>query len=155
VREPTITFEIPGPPRRWERPDRGDNGAVFTKPSMAKALRDAKWFIRPAMRGREPIDCPFAIDISLFIPAAKTRMKQLVGRPHDETPDVDNFGKLILDAGNRLAWTDDRRCYQQLVTAWWSHPSEARTVVKVYAWDPVEQLKLLDLPKTKTLRTFA
>ncbi|MEM6668535.1 MAG: RusA family crossover junction endodeoxyribonuclease [Pseudomonadota bacterium] len=153
--DPTITFEVPGRPTPKARPYMTAGGKVFTPEKTAAAERSVKWMLRAAMKGRDPLTCPVAVEIVAHFPAAKAKAKWLVGRPHDQTPDIDNVVKLILDGCNRLAWKDDGQVYQILASGWWSHSDEARTVVKIYAWDPVEQLKLLDLPKTKTLRTFA
>lgn len=60
----------------------------------------------------EPIDEPIAVGFRFYMPCPKKwsqkTIKEMVGLPHTETPDLDNLIKLVMDAGNGILWTDDK-----------------------------------------------
>lgn len=59
-----------------------------------------------------PKDVPVAVRIVVHRPVPASRPKKVV-REHDVyKPDIDNVAKLVLDALNRVAWTDDAQVTQ-------------------------------------------
>lgn len=160
-----VEFAIRGRPVPWSRAEDGARGVKFTNERHARAMRDVKWLVKPEMRGRPPFIGPVQIEIRAFFAAAKSK-QQLVGKPHDATPDIDNVAKLILDACKGIVWKDDRQVFQMLASAWWCGEREQKTLVRIWRWEQSDgaQLSLLDrpsidglptdLPKTRTIRTY-
>lgn len=125
-----VAFYVPGVPVAKQRP-RGTikkrKGARGIKPedyyiqwySQEKKGRlyeqAARWPITVAMRNRPIFTGPVSVRFVFFFPVppswpkAKQRLALAGMLPHSVKPDIDNVEKIILDACNGLAWTDDAR----------------------------------------------
>ena len=75
---------------------------------LAKRSQDFKdslsWIARAAMAGRESFNCPLRLSIHFF-----KNYKKLADMSEQNTGDIDNFVKAVLDACNQIVWTDDRQ----------------------------------------------
>ena len=93
-----------------DRPRKGMYGNVYTPrrtQEVEKGVRDA-WLRQCGMRWREWKDGPVRIRITSTRQLAKSNPKFWEGRADTGTPDWDNIGKLVCDALNGLAYSDDK-----------------------------------------------
>lgn len=80
-------------------------GRTYTpdKTAEAMALIRAAWGDRP----KAPSGVPVSVTIETKRPLPKSRPKSVEYEPDVYKPDADNIAKLVLDALNGVAWTDD------------------------------------------------
>jgi len=120
---------IPGPPIALKRP-RFSHGSVFD--SQAEIKSGLKWIIK-SQWNHEPLDGPIFIDIKFHFPIPKSwskkKREELTGKPHVNTPDLDNCIKLILDVMNEVVFVDDRLVYS--IRAEKIYSEKAKTIVEI------------------------
>ncbi len=129
-----IAFNVPGPPKPWQRAGRGAHGS-FTQPETVayqRAVRDA--YALAVMRlGFIPLTTGrFRVGVEVTYQDAKRR-------------DLDNQIKSICDALNEVAWDDDSQIDDMQITR--HDPSRTHP----QTWIVIERLR--DEPaKTKAPR---
>jgi Holliday junction resolvase RusA-like endonuclease len=123
-----LLFTVPGEPVGKGRPrfrivtPKGEKGRpaydkqfvhVYTDSETVNYEKAIAWRAKHAMRGREPFDCPVHVAVVIRVtPAASwsawkhnAAMQGLI--VPTSKPDADNVVKVVLDALNTVAWTDD------------------------------------------------
>lgn len=106
-------FTVPGQPVGWARAGGGKTMHRFTPAAQRNYSVAVKLFCQAAMAGGAPLDGPIAVDIHAVYPwpASWSQRKRALpaSRWKVSTPDYDNICKLVGDALNTIAWTDDAR----------------------------------------------
>jgi Holliday junction resolvase RusA-like endonuclease len=135
VKEPVLlTVHIPGEPVAKGRPRLTKGGTAYTP----NRTRKGEAWVKACMiqqAGQPMLEGPLDIDVlvTLEIPISWPRKKReaaAVGilRP-TKRPDLDNYCKLICDAGNGLLWRDDSQiCGATLVKYYGPKPGVLLTV---------------------------
>lgn len=97
------TFFIPGRPVPWAR-TRMNRGGHFFTPNRQRIykLSLGSFF---SQKVREPLEGPLAVTLRVQLVRPRTN-KTLLPITRN-TSDVDNWAKMVLDAGNGLLWKDD------------------------------------------------
>ena len=99
-----FSFTIPGPPRPWKRAtNKRDRQGNIIGRATDEGMRVAKAHVRACARTaalmhrvRKPLDVPLEVTVQCYRRRLSTA-----------TPDADNYGKLVLDSGNKILWRDD------------------------------------------------
>jgi crossover junction endodeoxyribonuclease RusA len=99
-----VRLTVPGDPVAKGRPRLGRNGNVYTPAQTRSAEHFIGWRFKQAYPGWEPFDAPVSVDL-VFRCAPVERHPD--GRFKRQPIDCDNAAKLVLDALNGIAWTDD------------------------------------------------
>lgn len=89
-----IRFTVPGTPVSKERPRKGKGGRMYTPAKTVAAEQQIEWLCKSAMKGARPLDGPVEVNLAFVVPDRRVR-------------DLDNMAKTVLDAMNKLAYTDD------------------------------------------------
>ena len=105
-----MNVTIPWTPRAKGRPRMTKSGHTYTPPETRKAEEAIRAAWVAATMASAPHDGPLSVSIRMsnteveiqIEPAEDYESRKLRG-------DVDNYGKLILDALNGVAWVDDRQ----------------------------------------------
>lgn len=120
-----FSFFIPGRPVPWARTRVGHAGSFFTptKQRLYK-LSCASIFSR---RVRDPIEGPVAVVIRVQLMRPKSNKTLLPATRN--TSDVDNWAKMILDAGNGIVWKDDAQVIALEVSKVWVIDEKAEGVL--------------------------
>jgi Holliday junction resolvase RusA-like endonuclease len=132
----SLHFAIEGKPVPWARA-RTRNGQHFIAPKVRAAMKAIQLVAKSAMRGMQPWPGPVSVEITVWIEPPKSWSKRLRGDAVNglvlptSKPDCDNFGKLVLDALNGIAWTDDAQVVDQKVSK--RYAGKAVTYVTVKA----------------------
>ena len=84
-------------------------GRTYTPDETAAAMERIRMaFDRAARNGaRAPKGSPVCVSIDTWRPLPKSRPKRVEFEPDVYKPDADNVAKLVLDALNGTAWSDD------------------------------------------------
>lgn len=90
------------------RPRITRSGHAYTPEKTREAERIVKGIAARSLRGLKPYDEPLSVELRFVMPKPK---KPKFHVPASK-PDLDNLVKLILDALNGIAWTDDARIVQ-------------------------------------------
>ena len=111
-----VNFRVDGEPVGKGRPRFARQGGFVKAYTPAKT---AKWedvvrsHARDAMGMSEPLEGPLALSVRVWkcIPASWSKKKQQDAvtseiRPTGK-PDIDNYVKAVMDAGNGILWVDD------------------------------------------------
>ena len=127
-----VSFTIPGKPFGKQRPRFSRaTGRTFT-PGATVSFERAVGQIA-VQRFPRPIEGPVRLTVAaFFVPAASwSNRKRLahLGRPHCQSPDLDNIVKAISDGLNRIAFADDRQIAEVVTRKEWAERAE--TVVTV------------------------
>lgn len=129
----TVTFTIPGKPFAKQRHRTTQRGHVYT-PKETVSFESTVGQLA-AQHFTQPFDGPVSVFIwATFQPAkswSQKKVREHIGRPHTQRPDLDNCAKAILDGLNRIAWADDGQVAELHVRKVWG--PEPRTVVTVEA----------------------
>lgn len=111
-----LAFTIPGDPRGKGRPRAttiSGHARMFTDSKTASYENLVKLAASRALGGREPLDCPLTVVVTVrMTPAAsssaKKRAAMLSGAiAPTKLPDLDNVVKAVLDGCNKVAFRDD------------------------------------------------
>lgn len=113
-----IQFTIPGTPVSKERPRVGKGGRTYTPKKTRDAEEAIEWLCKAAMRGAAPLDGPVAVELAFTQDDRRGR-------------DIDNMCKTVLDAMNKIAYTDDKQIIR--LTATKRVGKTAETIVTVRA----------------------
>lgn len=93
-----------------ERPRRGMHGIFYTPKKtqeVESAVREA-WLRQCGERWKDWDEGPVRIRISSTRQLSKSNPKYWLGKADTMTPDWDNIGKLVSDALNKIAYSDDK-----------------------------------------------
>lgn len=114
-------------PRGKQRPRFG-RGRTFTPPETVAAEAEIRWLLRklapPRLLGA------VAVTIRAYLKrpksAPKSRVHPVVGQ------DVDNVGKLVLDAANGILWDDDRQVCRLQISKHYGDPERIELEVSSF-----------------------
>jgi Holliday junction resolvase RusA-like endonuclease len=132
-----VKIFIPGEPVAQPRPK------VSTRGGFARAYVDAKHPIHEyklaikltyTAAGGEVLEGPVSIRIVCWFDRPKGHSKKRRQQPEPKTtkPDLDNVGKAILDALNKIAYNDDGQVYRLTVEKWYVGPEDqVGTIIEV------------------------
>lgn len=112
-----IEFVVPGEPKSKGRPRFSKHGHAYTP----KATREAEVAVLEAwkMSGGQKLNGPLVMECTFFLGSKRRK-------------DLDNVGKLVMDALNKKAFDDDDQIVKIKWSKVYSDPGSARSVVKVY-----------------------
>lgn len=106
-----MDFHIPMVPVPKGRPRMTRGGAVYTP----RKTHDAENFIRGWVKRSwhsAPMDGPISVSIRFWLPKPSSNRKTA---PWGHCGDLDNYAKTVLDALNKLVYTDDCQiCHLEL-----------------------------------------
>lgn len=91
---------VPYPKDRPRMSTKGGRPRLYTPSETVKAERSMSATLTDAWAGRAPLDVGVAVELVFVIPPP---------RRNQRPPDIDNLAKLVLDAGNGVLYTDDRK----------------------------------------------
>ncbi len=97
-------------------------GHAYTKTEYRKYLEALKMCLKVFWRGK-PYDQPLSVKIEFYLKMPK--------KPKHAFPtkgDLDNYTKAILDAGNKILWSDDRFIVD--LSAQKQYSNDPRVVIK-------------------------
>ena len=72
-----------------------------------RELMDHVSFVVKSQWDKKPYSVPLRLFISFFMPIAKSKKKELQGKPHAKRSDLSNLLKFYEDALNGVLWEDD------------------------------------------------
>jgi Holliday junction resolvase RusA-like endonuclease len=147
-----IIFTIPGEPVAQGRP-KFTTRSGYPKAYDPQKSKDYKLYLRFAIgqTGVVPkhlLTAPLSVCISIFksVPSSYSKRNKIAAEMGDlrptTKPDVDNYGKAILDALNGLIWADDAQVVELTIVKWYS--STPRVEVKI---SEVAQIVKLEVNK--------
>ena len=117
-----LHFIIPGIPvgqPRHRVSSRGGFARLYLpKDNPVHAYKAA---IKAAIGKQQHLTGPIRIEVNAWMPRPKAttwKTKPMPAYPHTGKPDADNILKAVLDACNRVAWSDDAQVYFAIVTKW-------------------------------------
>lgn len=142
VSTPVSSFSlfIPGKPRGKGRPRHG-NGRTFTDAATQQAEGDifSCWLEHGSPRLAEG-DIELRVTLVVERPKSHYRKNGTLSaegerhpRPSTVKPDVDNALKLVMDALNTRAWTDDVRVVSAMIVRLWCEYDEPAVGTRVSA----------------------
>lgn len=121
---------VKGTPVAKQRPRFG-NGHAYTPKDTIYQEKLIAWTYKahngPMMDGAIEIDCEF-----VYAPLktwSKKKTERMMGQPKLTRPDTDNMVKLVLDALNGIAYTDDNRIWK--ITSRKVFGKEAMTIITI------------------------
>lgn len=124
--EMTRKFVVPGKPLGKQRPRVLKNGITYTPQQTVNYEAFVKKLYWDKYHQEKPFDGPVRLRIMAFLPvpesasqAKKAAMLRNDIRP-TKRPDWDNIGKIITDALNGLAYSDDKQIVSCLVEKYYS-----------------------------------
>jgi len=120
---------VPGKPKGKGRPRFG-NGRAYTDQATRAAEEAWQWAWRAG--GRRMVVGHFGLAVEVVHQSPKRPTA-----PYPKRPDLDNVVKLVADALNGMAWTDDALCQSMratkvygpapmVVLEWWPIPDAGR-----------------------------
>jgi len=138
----TLRFVVPGRPQSWKRTTTDPKTGRRLTP---RGMRQAKALVRQCVgfAMREHM-------LDTFEGPLRVRIDVYRRRKRDATPDADNYAKLVLDAANTVAWTDDAQVVELTVR---KHDSRVtggaeRTVVVVEPAEDEEPQRRVKVRRT-------
>ena len=133
-----LSFSVPGTPRGKGRPRFTIiNGHVSTY--TPRETRDYEEYVRECFLlqcGQKTLTGPVSVCITAcFEPprsvSKKIRQGMLRGEiPHTRKPDLDNIGKAVLDALNKIAYKDDSQITKLKITKQYSETPEIKVEIE-------------------------
>lgn len=113
-----LTVHVPGEPVAKGRPRVTKGGTAYTPQRTRSAEAWVKACIvqqvgQPCLEGPLALDVAVVLDIPVSWPRKKREGAQRGEVRPTSRPDLDNYAKLVCDAGNGLLWRDD----SQIVSA--------------------------------------
>ena len=108
------SFKVYGKVLGKPRPRVNRNGRVWTP----KKFKDYENKIANAYieAGGEKLEVPVSVKVRTFRSLPESRPKKVESEPDNFKPDVDNIGKIFLDALNGVAYGDDKQVTLLCVT---------------------------------------
>ena len=121
-------FFIPGKPVPWARARVSRQGGFFTAPKQRTyKLQVAQHFSR-----KLPSPLPGPLVVVIRIQLLRPRTNRTLLPATRNTSDVDNWAKMILDAGNGVAWEDDSQVVAlEISKLWVADPRDEGVSVQV------------------------
>lgn len=108
----------------------GQHRPRFTRTGRTYTLKEDRGAMRAIARefecaypGIRPTDRPCSVLVETWRKLPKSRPKRIAQEDDTFKPDCDNVAKLVLDALNGIAWTDDKQVFELHVV---KHPRERR-----------------------------
>jgi len=115
---------------------------VYSDPEMEKAEREIARLYKIAAGGRRTISGPVQIKIvAVFaMPPSWPRRTHNINGPetvwHRGSPDIDNIGKLVCDALNKIAWVDDGQIAVMTMGKRYGDPERTEVTIEALAQHP-------------------
>jgi Holliday junction resolvase RusA-like endonuclease len=121
---------VPIKPVAWQRA--GRNGRVYYTKAKTAAAEEAIRIAAKAQGVHERLPGPLHVIVRAFVPRPKdhTRAQKLIPWVSVK-PDWDNYGKLVSDALNGVAWVDDGQVACCTVEKLYADTGAARWVIEV------------------------
>lgn len=120
-----ISLTLPIHPVAWGRVKRGRYGQAYVPPKTARYERDVARLLRSAWKG-PALEGALKVSLTFFLAKPK-RCK----RAHPAVrPDLDNFSKGVLDAGNGILWADDGQIVECVAAKAYGEPPRVEMVVE-------------------------
>jgi Holliday junction resolvase RusA-like endonuclease len=112
-----IEFTVAGEPKSKGRPRFSKHGHAYTP----KTTRDAEAVVLQAWQdsGGQKLNGPVVMECVFYLGSKRRK-------------DLDNVGKLVMDALNKHAFDDDDQVVRIVWGKVFTSPDEARSVVRVY-----------------------
>ena len=132
---------VQGKPVSWARARVSRHGGMFTPPKQ----RAYKLMVAQALSSavRRASSAPLVVVIRVQILRPRTNKTLLPATRN--TSDADNWAKMILDAGNGVAWKDDAQVVALEVSKIWvSSAKEEGVMIQCAEIDPEEAIELWD-----------
>lgn len=130
-----MLIKIPGKPIPLQRARRGKN--FFYDPQFV-VKKNILEYLKLDM---EPFEDILEVDFNFFfeIPQSWSKKKKAakLNTPHDQTPDLDNIIKFILDLFNGIVWKDDKIIFKINAEKLWSEKSQ--TIVDINKYGSIKQ----------------
>lgn len=127
---PDATYLYEGEIAPKERPRRGKNGTFYT-PATTKRVEKAVglWGRKQEFK---PVTYPLSVSIMILEQTndETLTLHSAAGVYYNQKGDVDNFGKLICDALNKIAYRDDKQIVDLNVCRQWSNISGFRMTMR-------------------------
>lgn len=106
-----FSFFVPGDVVPWARAGGGKTAVRFTPAKQRNYAAVLKTLCADAMHGGAPLTGPVELRLIAVYPWPKSMTPKKRAAPgakwRTSRPDIDNIGKLIGDALNKIAWLDD------------------------------------------------
>ncbi len=134
-----IHLVIPGDPQAQQRHRTTKSGHTFTPTKTADYKRLIVLAFQQKYPDFVPITQPLVLLIKIYrhIPQSvskKKRERMMGGRNRPaKTPDWDNFGKIVSDALNQVAYVDDKQVVTGMVEKWYS--DRPRLEIEITRWE--------------------
>ena len=125
-----IHLDIPGKPLGKSRPRVTRRGITYTPKATAEREQLVRTVFAEAYRCTRPFTCALRVTVEAVYPvpasAPKAKREDILSGKIVPTvrPDVDNVAKLILDALNKTAYTDDSQIVSLTVSKRYAHENE-------------------------------
>lgn len=134
IREYSYTVEVDMAPVPKGRPRFTSQGRVYT-PKRTRNAEDAVVWGIGDQAPEEPFSGALAVRIIYYIERPKSVPKKKRKWP-SVRPDLDNYNKLILDAGNKLGlWNDDAQIVKLNATKLYADETSPRIIISIEPLD--------------------
>ena len=130
-----VSIEIPGKPGAKQRPRHTRSGHTYTPEQTVNYENLVKVCFHEKYPSFVPFDEPVVMDISAAFPipeswSKKKKMLALKSDIYPGKPDWDNIGKIVSDALNGIAYTDDSLVTMCVVSKYYSsYPHVSVTIM--------------------------
>lgn len=129
-------LRIPGEPVGKQRHRMTFTGVTYTPQKTREKEEQIAWIAKE--QGAKRTDGHVTASIDAWFKLPKSQMKnaaQLVGKPCDKRPDIDNIFKLCLDALNGICYEDDRQVIEISGHKYWDTEPHIDIVLKEVIYD--------------------
>lgn len=127
-----IMFDIPGKAQGKGRPRFMRNGHTYTPDKTRNYEELVRLKYREACKDDPTTESVRVLIYVWMVPAkslSEKKKKELRERPPMMKPDVDNIGKIILDALNGVAWVDDKQVTRLEITKLWGREERVNVII--------------------------
>lgn len=111
-----IEFDIPGEPQVKQRPRVTRTGHAYT-PKQTVNGEQAVQTVWDSL-GQQPLDKPVVVELEFYLGTKRRK-------------DIDNLAKLVTDALNKRAYTDDHLIHSLWAVKVFVSPERARTTIRI------------------------
>jgi Holliday junction resolvase RusA-like endonuclease len=118
--------ELPVVPVAWQRVTPFRGGRLITAQETRVFQTTIKQLAKIKMGAQPPYDQPLRVLIDFWVERKKGERIYC-----DVRPDVDNFGKSVLDALNGVVWSDDCRIIELTLSKRWTRVGAGRIFLEV------------------------
>jgi Holliday junction resolvase RusA-like endonuclease len=127
-----VSFTVPGTPVGFARAGGGKSVGRFTPARQRSAMGSVRLFAARAMEGRALLEGPLFLSVEAFyvVPSSWSKPRQREAVWKTSKPDLDNIGKLVEDACNRVVWVDDAQIAAMVLTKKYGEREELRVRVE-------------------------